>query len=341
MKDCGKLAAGQSNECMMRAERTDRDLTGELASAVSRISVPRIFAIALVSPFAHPFRLIACSVVPGAFAAWTSIAEWGPSGFERVGVEAFQSAQSGASPEERGELAGAAMAHDLFQHGWIVPTIWAGGFLALAVWLCAWQRGTAQGFAEPYGRWLLQSVARLPGYVPALALWCMVGFLGSIAAMTVFAWVMSRFYFGAPIDSPSTRTGFSWLAGGGAAVVLLFTDWLAARLLPLPALVASHGWRRAFGEAWRISRGHGFGLSVALLVIPVLAYVSSLLLSAAIAIPVALLGQSGGIFVLLRVFNLIAFVAMGIPFLWSASLGALLVRERGTRTAEIDPGIFA
>lgn len=330
----------------MRADPNDRIISAD-GPPVSPVSVPRIFAVGLALPFAHPLRLILCSVLPLAL-----IVVLGLAPMERIIVmwqTIFSAARSGG-------MGAATTAPPVLPADVGADVLKVEGvlFLALSLWLCAWQRAAARGFGEPILRWLGSSLLRLPGYVLALAVWLLapvvvllipIGVtLGLIALNMGLGWAApSRQVAGEMAAIPGMLSDLQWWVLAIAMLtVALVALWLNARLSPLPALVASQGWRRALGRAWRLSHGHGFGLSVSLLGYTLLAFLAILIAGIAFgALMVA--GAGGGIPDTGTAVTFGGIVDLGgtaLIAIWHASLGALVVRDGLSPAEALDLAMF-
>jgi len=240
----------------VRADAADR--IGAAPSPESlepRVSIPRIFAVGLVLPFAHLHRVILAGLIPAILVVGFFMTPVGAAAldFGRFVSELYASGVA-ASPAAGPPPSVAAA-------GWALLVI----FIATALWLCGWQRAAARDFAEPIGRWLLQSVIRLPGYTVALIVWTIMPFIATLPGTTLIGWALQRSVEKAEVGMPN-GLGVSphmltpvqwWVAGIGALTFALLGLWVSARLSSLPALVASQGWRRSSGRAWRFSGGHG------------------------------------------------------------------------------------
>ena len=335
----------------MRADLEDRVVPVATASVpASQVSVGRIFGVGLILPFAHPIRLILSSVLPVAFLAAMLL---GPL---RNAVTTWQqllaAARSGAPGSFDPSLSPLTMGRYFLELNLVV-------FVAVALFLCAWQRTTARGFKEPLGRWLGASLLRFPEYVLALALWLLAPMLIMWAMTAVFgAWIgMSLRNSGAltgvtpgmtPSDTLQVLRAITpaqwWAIGLVTAVTLVLGLWLSARLSPLPAMVARQGWRHSFGQAWRFSRGHGFGLALSLVgywfcLMPVAIIVGIIY---GIVAYIAMRGtldvyDSNAMAIGGFAVNIVMF---GLLMLWQGSLGALVVRDAMAPLDAIDPATF-
>ena len=339
----------------MHADPADRIISAE-GPEISPVSVPRIFAVGLVLPFAHPIRLLLCSILPV-----TLIVVLGIRPIERVITlwQTLLSAQSiGISPSTAaGTTAGTAMTvappvlppdigMDLLKIDGIL-------FLALALWLCAWQRAAARGFAEPVLRWLGGSIVRFPGYIFALGIWLLAPAAVMFAPVGGLGWFIGRASVPAgatPQEAFQEMRGvmemFSdlqwWVIGIAMLMITLIALWLNARLSPLPALVASRGWRGALGRAWHLSHGHGFGLSVSMagytllsffvLLIAAITFGAVMYTRASAGIPDPSTGIIFG--------GILDLFVTALVVIWHASLGALVVRDGLSPAEALDPAMF-
>jgi hypothetical protein len=283
-------------------------------------------------PFAHPIRLLLGSILPAILvvavglgplrriiAVWQVLIAW-----------RTESAGTGApavSPE---------------QFGLDILKIQGVALLALSLWLCAWQRAAARGFAEPIPRWLGGSLLRLPGYIVAFVIWLLSPAVVLAIPFAGLAWLITRLIAFNPGLSPPAQTpldqaaailGFFsdlqwWVIAAAVVTVALIALWLSARLSPLPALVASQGWRGTFGRAWQLSRGHGFGLSASLagytILIFLLLLISGFVYGAAVVARSGSVPDPGAAVVFASIVNMLAAALLAI---WQASLGALVVRD--------------
>src|SRR4051812_12568783 len=153
----------------MRADPTDRIISVE-GPEISPVSVPRIFAVGLALPFAHPVRLVLSGILPAALIAVLGV---GPLQRMLALWQAFSTQAAAIRPDTAlGSNPGATGMATTTPPPVLPPDI-AGDFLqvqgalflALALGLCAWQRAAARGFAEPIPRWLGRSLLHLPGYI--------------------------------------------------------------------------------------------------------------------------------------------------------------------------------
>jgi hypothetical protein len=227
-------------------------------------------------------------------------------------------------------------------------------FLALALWLCVWQRAAARGFSEPLLHWLGRSLLRFPGYVLALAVWTLTPSIVIFVPLMALGALISRNLGGVPATTPqdaiarmnATWALFStlqwWVIGIALLVIALIALWLSARLSPLPPLVAHQGWHRSFGRAWGLSRGHGFGLSVSLFAYALLSFL--VLMVAAITFGAVMYTRArAGILdpTIGILFGVIANLAVSaLVVIWHASLGALVVRDGLSPAEALDPAMF-
>jgi hypothetical protein len=327
----------------MHADPSDR-IVSVAGPEVSPVSVPRIFVVGLVLPFAHPIRLVLGSVLPLVVIA---AAAFGPIG--RV-FTAWKALASG--PIAIGQ---STTAPPVLPTGYAIDVLEAEGvlFLAMALWLCAWQRAAARGFGEPILHWLGGSLGRFPGYILALLLWVLAPAMALFVPVAALGALVAR-RLGTPSPDTTPQGAFArlaaiggmfstlqwWVIGIAFVVIILLALWLNARLAPLPPLVASQGWRRAFGRAWQLSRGHGFGLAVSLVGYSLLAFLLLMIgamASGAVMYTRSPLSDPGSIatFVAVGEFAIWALVA-----LWHASLGALVVRDGLSAAEAIDPAMF-
>jgi len=323
----------------MRAEPDDRVILAE-EPEISPVSVPRIFAVGLVLPFAHPVRLILGAVLPGLLIAAATV--FGPIGriftmWQDLGLDQPTGLAAGAPPVMPQDLG-----IDFLEIDGIL-------LLSLALWLCTWQRAVARGFGEPILRWLGSSLRRLPGYVLAFLIWTLAPAVVVSLPLAALGALVGRNLSAAPMSPRDQMIAIGemfssvqlWALGIGLLTIALVALWLNARLSPLPALVASQGWRRAFGRAWQLSRGHGFGLAVSLFAYTVLAFLA--LVIAGVIFGVMMFSHPDSLPDpgTMAVFGGAA--DLGVTMLiasWHASLGALMVRDGLSPAETIDPALF-
>jgi hypothetical protein len=336
----------------MRADLEDRIVPVDLAPpSHPAISIPRIFGVGLILPFAHPIRLVLSSVVPVVFLVAMAL---GPLRDAITTWQQFMTAmRTGATGSLGQSVSPVAIGRDLLEINLIV-------FVAVALFLCAWQRAAARGFKEPTARWLGGSLVRFPEYILALALWLLAPMAIMWAVAAVFgSWIRvtlrnSGAFTGlTPGMTPGEIGAFYaraitpaqwWAIGLVTAVTLLLGLWLSARLAPLPAMVARQGWRRSLGPAWRFSRGHGFGLAMSLVgywlcMLPVAMIAGIVYGIAANMTARSEFGSydSGAMAIGGLIFNVVIF---GLLMLWQGSLGALVVRDAMAALDAIDPATF-
>jgi len=330
----------------MHADPMDRIISDPRPAAPSgptSVSVPRIFAVGLVLPFAHPLRLLLCSLVPAGILSWLIFGPYGQA------MRAWQTAimLSTATSLGRPDPGFTTMA----------PTVFASAeglvLVALALWLCAWQRATVRDFREPLLHWLGGSLLRLPGYIAAILIWMLGPTIIVSLAMAAAGSAIQRGMAGNGTMPPmgylfgyvNALSRNQWIeAGLGVLAAMLLALWLSARLSTLPPLVASQGWRRSFGGAWRISRGHGFGLSASIIGYSILSFLAAMIVGSALAVMVyrrsaGVLG-SGAESSLFSIAVIVDLCIVGLATIWQASLGALLVRDSRSPAEIIDPAMF-
>lgn len=333
----------------MRADAADRIFAAPPPEALQpRTSILRIFALGLVLPFAQLHRLILAGVIPTVLIIGFILTPLGRAAIDvvRFLVEIYT--------------------HDTFYGGGggggtapaLVPWAAAGWaslvlLLAMLLWLCAWQRGVARGFAEPIGTWLLRSLLRLPGYTVALLVWQIAPFIITLPASFVIGWALQRNMLMAQYGVPN-GLGLSagmltpvqwWVAGIGTLTFALLGLWMSARLSPLPAVVAGQGWRRALGRSWRASSGHGFGLSVALVGYALIGLLLALVISTLALIALAPNGFAADdtvtpVLLSLRITTIVSAVASIFVMFWDTGIAALLVRENAGLDDPLDLTTF-
>jgi hypothetical protein len=290
-----------------------------------RVSIPRIFALGLVLPFAHLHRVILAGLIPAVLILGFFLSPPGHAAMEWVDfiAEAYVRSVT-ARPQPSAPAA-----------GWAFLVL----LLAMTLWLCTWQRAAARGFAEPIARWLLSSLLRLPGYAVALTFWLIAPFIVTLPGSFLIGWAFERSREKAQYGMPNGLGLHSsmltpvqwWVAGIGILTFTLFGLWISARLSPLPALVASQGWRRSMGKAWRSSSGHGFGLSVSMFAYSLIGLLVTFITSTIVLIILApmdpMADYSGYMALSMRI---TVFVSLGVTafvLLWYTTIPALLVRE--------------
>jgi hypothetical protein len=344
---------------VMRADPTDRVMSVE-GPEISPVSVPRIFAAGLALPFVHPLRLIVASILPALLIGAVGL---GP--LQRIialwQAFAMQTVQIAPS-DNTGTAMGTTLGTTTTAPPPEVPANLVGDvltlqgvlFLALAVWLCTWQRAAARDFAEPFSRWFGMSLLRLPGYILALLVWVLapalvilVPFIVMVALIALNAgagWaVPAQEVAGEMTAIPGMLSDLQWLVLAVAfLVVALIALWLNARLSPLPALVASQGWRRAVRRAWELSYGHGLGLSVSMLTYAVLTF-ALMVIAGVVAGAVVVARAGGGVpdpATTVTVGSIVDLVGTALLAIWQASLGALVVRDGLSPAEALDPTMF-
>jgi hypothetical protein len=332
----------------VRADAADRIFAAPAPEALEpRVSIPRIFAMGLVMPFAHLHRLILAGVMPIVLIVGFFLSPVGREAIDFANFlvatynhdTAFAEGPPGTEPLTVPSPAGA---------GWAL----LASFVATTLWLCIWQRGAARGFAEPIGRWLLGSLRRFPGYAVAIVIWQIAPFIISLPASFLIGsslrqnMLMAK--YGVPNGLGVTAEMLTplqlWVAGIGTLTFALAGLWISARLLPLPAVVAAQGWRGAFGKAWRASSGHGFGLSVSmiaytlmgflLIVIAVTIFAFTLPMTGAVA------GDDADMAMMQKGMLIAASAASLLIVFWNTAIAALLVRESGGLDDPLDLATF-
>jgi hypothetical protein len=323
----------------MRADPMDRIISDQRSAAAS-VSVPRIFAVGLVLPFAHPRRLLLCSLVPAGIVAWLVLGPYGQAmGAWRRAIM-LSTVNSPGAPYPFVTTS--------------APTVFLSAeglmLVALALWLCAWQRATVRDFREPILNWLGGSLLRLPGYTAALLIW-MLAPTAIVSLVTGgVGWAIQRDltangarpFAGWWFNYINALSRTQWIeAGLGVLAAMLVALWLSARLSTLPPLVASQGWRKSFGRSWQISRGHGFGLSVSIVGYSILSFLAAILVGSALAVMAYRrstdLGTDASTFSIAVIVDLCILV---LVMLWQASLGALVVRDSRSPAEIVDPAMF-
>ncbi len=332
----------------MRADAADRIFAAPPPEPLQpRVSIPRIFAQGLVMPFANLHRLILAGIMPTLLIVGFFLT---PVGREAIDFATFLVATyehtafyaegtPGTAPVNVPSVAGAA---------------WGclASFVAMALWLCTWQRAAARGFAEPIGRWLLGSLRRLPGYAVAILVWQIAPFIITLPASFLIGaslqqnMLMAK--YGVPNGLGVTAEMLTplqlWVAGIGALTFALLGLWISARLLPLPAVVASQGWRGAFGKAWRASSGHGFGLSVSMIGYTLISLLLTLLAATIFAytLPVsgATAGDAADLMLVLTWVSAATSAGAYLILFWYTAIAALLVRESGSLDDPLDLATF-
>jgi hypothetical protein len=335
----------------MRADPTDRVLSVD-GPEISPVSVPRIFAVGLALPFTHPLRLVFATILP---AALIGAVGFGPMqrlvGLWRI----FDMRTVQLAPADpTGAMMGTAATPPPDVPPSIVSdvlTLQGVLFLALAIWLCAWQRAAARNFAEPTLRWFCTSLLRLPGYILAFLVWVLAPALVMLVPFAAIA-ALIALNLGAGWAAPAQQvTGEMsaipemlsdlqwWVLIAALVVMTLIALWLSARLSPLPALVASRGWRHALGRAWGLSRGHGFGLSVSLLGYSLLGLI---LVAIGAGVFAAVIAGNGGPdpSASVTLGSVIYLAGTAATVIWQASLGALVVRDGLSPAEALDPTMF-
>jgi hypothetical protein len=324
----------------VRADAADRIFAAPPPEALQpRVSIPRIFALGLVLPFAHLHRLILAGLFPAVLVGAFFLTPPGRAAIDWMNVFAEvytrQMAPGAMPPAGSAGLACLVL------------------FLAMVLWLCTWQRGAARGFAEPVRRWLLGSLLRFPGYAIALVIWQLAPFVTTLPASFLIGWALERSRVNAEYGVPN-GLGLSagmltpvqwWVAGIGALTFALLGLWVSARLSPLPALVASNGWRGAFGKAWRASSGHGFGLSVSLFSYTLIGLVLTFFIATIVLIimaptPALMADYQAYLALSTRITVSTSLVVGALALFWSTAIPALLLRESAGLEDPLDPATF-
>jgi hypothetical protein len=333
----------------VRADAADRIFAAPPPEALApRVSIPRIFALGLVQPFAHLHRVILAGLIPAVAIAGFCLSPVGQEALDWARY--FSSLYFQSSPYTQGDI----VAPDPMPSASPVAVGWAclALFVAMTLWLCAWQRGAARGFREPIGAWLVRSLGRLPGYAVALIVWQITPFIVTLPASFVIGWALQRSTLMAKYGIPN-GLGLSaemltpvqlWVAGIGALTFALLGLWLSARLCPLPAVVAGQGWRGAFGKTWRASSGHGFGLSVSLFAYALIGLLLSFIVSTIglfVLSPLDSATDTSAIAVLsLKITAIATFAVTMFVLFWHTGIAALLVRESGSLDDPLDLATF-
>jgi hypothetical protein len=220
--------------------------------SVPQTSVPEratsfsIFGRSLVLPFAKPVHSVLSGGLPCAliatlsfyFGGWTVVGGANYNGGVRILYPLSIASQRAPLP--------------LF--------IWLTSFFLLACWLCTWQRAVALQFTEPLGRWLKESSARVPGYAVAFFLWLGGALTAYTLPLAVLGYGLAALGLPAESEHADPTELLLW-----ELATMLFAFWIMGRFAAFPALVAVRGWRGSIGEAWKLSSGRGFGLSLGFL----------------------------------------------------------------------------
>jgi hypothetical protein len=304
-------------------------LRGEIESGLS-VPVATLFARGITLPFAHPRRWLVSALIPCGLLAGDAVLLYRRLQVWRDGPFSDLQAIDPTIPDTSNPGILLALALGML-------LVFLG---ALCFWFCAWQRDAARGFRDPPGTLLRQSLARLPGYLAAFAVWQAVpgAIIGVMDFIVLRAGSGARFPIdGAPLSLEASPMRF-WLMVAGWVVALLFGLWLSARLSPLPALVAAQGWRGALGNAWNLSEGHGLGIALAFLAYGLLGGLITWvgMLSAVMMFRVWEQGETPVAFTICMV----GFAGVLITQIWCSSLAALAVREIVGADREVDPTAF-
>jgi len=333
----------------MRADPMDRIMSVE-GPEISPVSVPRIFAAGLALPFAHPVRFLLGSILPGALIAAIG---FGPMQRVVALMDLFTQTVR-IAPTGNGTTTTPPPADAPPSIVGDILTLEGVMFLALALWLCAWQRAAARNFAEPLPRWFGTSLLRLPGYILAFMIWVLtpaVVIVLPFAAMVALialnmgaGWAIpAQEAAGEMAAIPAMLGDLQWLILMVVFVTMaLIALWLSARLSPLPALVASRGWRSALSRAWALSRGHGLGLSVSMVAYSLFGLIVMAIGDMVVGGVMAARAGNGlpdlsSVVAVDTVINLIGAVLI---VNWQASLGALVVRDGLSPAESLDPALF-
>jgi hypothetical protein len=186
----------------------------------------------------------------------------------------------------------------------------------------------------------------------ALIIWQLAPFVTTLPASFLIGWALERSRVNAEYGVPN-GLGLSagmltpvqwWVAGIGALTFALLGLWVSARLSPLPALVASQGWRGAFGKAWRASSGHGFGLSVSLLSYTLIGLLLTFFIATIVLIimapPTFMEDYAAYLALSTRITVGTGFAVSALAMFWSTAIPALLVRESAGLEDPLDPTTF-
>ncbi len=332
----------------MRADPSDRIISVE-GPEISPVSVPRIFLVGLMLPFAHPVRLVLASIVPAVL-----IVVFGVGPTERV-MAVWQALGIG---QPSGLVTTTTTAPPALPAGFGADVAQVEGivFLALTIWLCAWQRGAARDFTEPIPRWLGRSLMRLPGYIIAFAVWLLapvvVLLIPSGAMMGLIA--LNIGLGQAALAGPDRRRNGDDPGHAQRSAMVGRRDRpgdhhpdrvmaQCAALAPCRRWWQARGWRHAVGRAWQLSRGHGFGLSVSLVSYTLLALLVLFIASVVLGIAMYARARAGGAFDAgtgLAFGAAINLVVTALIAVWQASLGALVVRDGLSPAEALDPAMF-
>jgi hypothetical protein len=299
-------------------------------------------------PFANLHRLILAGVIPAVAIAGFCLSPVGREAIDWVRVVSSLYSQSNLYVQGVGAAPDPIAIPSPGPVGWACSAL----FVAMTLWLCAWQRGAARGFSEPIGTWLVRSLRRLPGYAVALIIWQITPFIITLPASLVIGWALERSTLMAKYGVPN-GLGLSaemltpvqlWVAGIGALTFALLGLWLSARLCPLPAVVAGQGWRGAFGKTWRASSGHGFGLSVSFLAYALIGLLLSFVVSTIGLVILSPLDSatdtSAAVTLSLKITAIATFAVTMFVLFWHTGIAALLVRESGSLDDPLDLATF-
>jgi hypothetical protein len=332
----------------LRADAADRIFAAPTPEPLQpRVSIPRIFAIGLVMPFANLHRLLLAGVIPVLLIVGFFVTPLGREAIDFLKLLVFVGNHGTYWAEGTPGTEPAPAMPSPAGAGWALLV----SLVATMLWLCTWQRGAARGFTEPISPWLRRSLLRMPGYAVALLIWQIAPFLISLPASFLIGSALRQNMlmaeYGVPNGLGVTAEMLTplqlWVAGIGTLTFALAGLWISARLLPLPAVVAAQGWRGAFGKAWRLSSGHGFGISVAMigytLIGLLLTFVGSVIAYIALAQLDAISPDSLALLSMQITLISSTAAAMFILF-WDTGIGALLLRESGSLDDPLDPATF-
>lgn len=297
-------------------------------------SLAGMFAEALVLPFRRPARFLGHGLVPGALLVFGALVF---PGVTLVGQPGFEPGVFLTTPSS-GTLLMFPSATILWLMALPPPgfaiaiwLIWFVSLIVFTVWLLSWQRDTIEVFSSPLGRSIRDGLRGIVGYAIALGAWFLLPIVIYLPLVGL-SWILTGSFYSEFNIGPE----FAWLALFALPLLLIPGFWLYARLALYPALVARQGRRGAFGQAWRLTRGHAFGLALSFIAYLFLAFVIAYLLAhAAYSLGGAddRSGMTGAILT-----GLCNFVATMMLSLWCVSLAALCLRAWNPDS--IDPATF-
>jgi hypothetical protein len=343
------MRPGKQGGSGVRADAADRIFAAPPPEPLQpRVSIPRIFALGLVMPFAHLHRLILAGIMPIILIAGFFLTPVGREAIDFLNFVVETSNRTAFYPAGTPGTEPVMTVPSAAGAGWAC----LASFVAMALWLCTWQRGALRGFTEPVGPWLLGSLRRLPGYAVALVIWQIAPFIVTLPATFLIGASLRQNMlmaeYGVPNGLGVTAEMLTplqlWVAGIGMLTFALLGLWISARLLPLPAVVAGQGWRKAVGRAWRASSGHGFGLSASMIGYTLISLLLILLVATIFTYTLPVSGATAGdtadlVLVLKWVFAVTSAGAYLILF-WYTAIAALLLRESGSLDDPLDLATF-